>query len=573
MLIPSVVYTIEDGEGNITGSTKIDGTERRSLISADTVVVGILYAVQSEFEHAEVNNIVRGGLSLIPNTTDTAEDGNGNITSRTEPSGVQRINKLTVGDLTADTLIANALSVAGGNVVGQRAVSSLLPTTLRTSEDANGNISGAVAANGVISLLPNPRYLFKRQWQTVRPTQILSYTPPRTNADVPVASGTTIATLWSFDLHFDWIRVVYGYQGVGTCNVSFVVAATAAANNGVDPLNDTGSPVSWKTGTFNNGGEAVGITPWNQTTGNTNTVQLNTDAREQVWGLTASDWIPVTSLYRTDNSPHPLLMIRTYLTGQPLAVAQSGSTWYGLSGTDATRGRTWAAYSQSGDYVSSTAGMTGGTNFADVWAPLFVQTYCRGLGFQTWGDGDSNMAGPQNLLSHQQRACNALSLRGTPVIRSNFNQGGTTPDIYNTNVNNILDIVRPSSVVSFPWSYNDIPNETRTNINWANSMALCQRIQSYGGVPLLLSYPPRENDTTPITAEKDHWRLESIRRLDYCAENNMLVVNSNSLIADTTVTPQIWLPGRSTDRVHYNDVSNAIVGDLMAARWATAFGV
>ncbi len=249
------------------------------------------------------------------------------------------------------------------------------------------------------------------------------------------------------------------------------------------------------------------------------------------------------------------------------------TTWLGLTPAPYAFGRSWASYTSTGDYVSTTAGFpSSGTNFGGHWAPLIVQTFSRGLGFQTWGVGDSNMAGtgsPGGLMGFYRRATLALGRR-IPTIGANFNQPGSDPPTYMANVANILDAVRPSGLVMFPFSFNGgAATQTKLDTDWAAGMLLAERVQRQGGVPVLMGYPPRP----AMTADQDAIRLQSLQRIAAARANGMRGVDTNAVIA-VPGAPQTWAPGMSdVAEMHYSGDGHAVVGDALIPELAEAFGI
>jgi hypothetical protein len=450
------------------------------------------------------------------------------------------------------------------------AVSSLLPTIMSETTDPSGYAAAAIDKSGATLFTPRINHVAKASRNIVKPTLLHSTTAPRTGQDDVLASDSTIASLWSLDLDFDYIRIVLGQQSTNSITAKASVAVTAEANDGVNPLDELGDPGVWTDLTFNNAG-SPDFQPWNQNSGSTSTIVQNTSAEDQVWGLTFSDWAQVSSLPRTDGSKYPLVMVRVHLTGSPVAVTMSSSNLFGLTPTISNYGKTWAGYVASGDYVGSKAGYpNSGTSYGNRWAPLFIQTYSRKLGYQLWGCGDSNMAGTgstNGFMGFFRRSGLRVG-RDFPVVISNFNQPGSSPSIFMANVENIIDAVKPSAVVIFPFSYNTPATMAILNTNWARALNIANRVSAYGGEPIFVGYPPRDS----ATADNDTVRRIGLARLAYAAQSGFRTVDPNVYVGTSDV-PAEWVSGMSDDGIHFSNKGHAVTADLLSVQLAEAFGI
>lgn len=475
----------------------------------------------------------------------------------------------TVPDLstrfkTDPSLTTNAISSASDML------SQYLPGLVSADVDGNGYIARALRSDGSFMFTPASGVMAKHARQIARPTNFHTYTMPVTGVDASVTTNTTIATLWSTELDFDYIRICLGQQSVGAVTASATIAATATANDGVNPLDELGVAVPFTRMLFNNAG-SPNFLPWNQNTGATNTITMNTSALTQVWGLTYSDWMPIRSLPQTGGSAHPLLMIRVRLTGAPVAMDVAANSLTGITPQPLTFGKTWAWYKAVGDFVTTTAGYpSSGSSFGDRIAPLFIQTYSRKLGYQVFGCGDSNMAGTGSaggFLSFARRACLRLNTK-YPVIYSNFNMPGSAPTEFQANLENILDAVKPSAIVCFPYSYNGAVSVAAMEDAWARAMQLADRTVKLGGVPILVGYPPR----TSVSAAGDAIRQTSLARLNAAGITGLRIVDPNPYVSDQLV-PASWLPEMTDDGTHFNELAHSLVGNLLLDELTDAFGI
>lgn len=449
-------------------------------------------------------------------------------------------------------------------------ISKYLPNISTELVDSNGNVLNAHSTNGRLLQNLTSNAVGRAARQIVRPTNLHTYTLPRTGADTAIASGTTIAALWTLDLDFDYIRLVIGQQSADAVTAIACVAPTATANDGVNPLDESSSAVTFTRVLFNNAGSA-NYTPFNQNTGATDSITLTTSSETQVWGLTYSDWMQISSLPQIGGSAYPLLMTRVYLTGAPVAVPVSSANIYGLTPVNTTFGRTWAAYSDAADRVTTTAGYaSSGTSYGTHWAPLMIQAYSRKLGYQLFGCGDSNVAGTGStlgMLSFVRRAALALNNK-YPVIYSNFNQPGSTAEIYMRNVVRIVDAVKPSAVVMFPFTYNSAATMATANANYARAMEIVNKVQSYGGTTVLVGYPPR----TGATTGEDTVRRTILARIASANAVGLRGVDPNVYISDSA-SPANWLTGMTDDGIHLSNLAHGIASDLVVEQLAAAFGI
>lgn len=581
-IIPNFVKTWQDPDGNAAGGITDTGRFvwetvelagdvmiRPKLVpgysdvwedKAGNVAVGIRDTGELEVDTAIIAGSTRRARSLIIGNVETWEDGDGNVAGLVDETGSLEFYSARITNLTVTNLVSGESSGS---------VSQLTPDVENLAMDPQGNVASVLDLAGITDLVPRHNIITRGQLQTARPTLLHSTTPPVTAPDASLASGTTIATLWSFRLPFDYVRVVFGLQVSSPTTVSFAIAPTARPNDGVNPLDGADDPVAFMDGLFNNTG-AHELEPWNQNTGSTNSILLNQSSETQVWAMTYSDWAQCSSLPRSDGGQYPLLMVRAYLTGTPYAAAIVGTNVFGLTPTVYNYGREWAGYTASGDYVSSTGGFpSSGTSFGSRWAPLFIQTYSRQFGFQVFGCGDSNMAGTGDvsLLGFYRRSC-LIAGRRAAVISANFNQPGSSPGIFMPNVTRILDAVRPSGVVTFPFSYNAAATEANLNLYWAQALAQAHHLMKLGGVPFWIGYPPRDG----ATADEDAVRKVGLSRFPAMAASGMRAIDP-SVFVDAGGSPSTWVSGMTLDGTHFSPRGHAAVSSLLAPSMTEAFGL
>lgn len=528
-----------------------------STVTADDAVVNSLGMAGV---NVRSGSLVRGWSWLFQDP-----DGRGSVGVRND--GSFRAKVAHVETLTADTL-----TVGDGS---NSPVAAIIPSDPLVRGDGLDVVDTAGAIGLRISKtgehLSVPRFsIITRAVQTsAKPTHIHTYTPPRTGTDETIASGTTICTVWSLDLPFDYVQVIGGMQLPVSSTVSGVIASSAGFNDGVNPIDNLGAAAPFTQLTWNGGG-STGYTPRTQPTGSNLSLAVTGSSLDQVWNLFASDWVQKSSLYRTDGSPYPLLFCRLYMTGTPAAVAVSGANWFGTGPTIYTDGRTWAAYEAAGDYVSSVSGFpSSGLSFGTHWAPLMIRTYSRALGFQFWGCGDSNMAGTGSSFGFGgfYRRTGVILGRRRPNIWSNFNQPGSSAEIYMENVARIMPIARPS-VVGFPMTFNSAATQATMERNFGRWLEIAEMAAQAGNFAVPVAYPPRGG----VTAAADLVRLESIARIDQWIASGGAGVNVNSRIA-VPGAPQTWVPEMTIDNTHFSEIGHQVVHDEIMRQVMPRIGI
>lgn len=559
LLTPGWSGVFMDGSRRFVGGFRKDGefrakkAELQTLTGASMTMSGGITGSSLTVTNATIagDQIIRN--SLVPGWSWVFTDPDGNITGGIKKTGLLKFKNIEAENLT--------LTTSG--------LPTLIPSLKDSDQDAAGYVARGITRRGLAVGRLRERDVARAVRQTVRPTTLHTYIPPRTAPDASVTSGDTIATLWTADSDFDWVRICVGQQSTGAVTATAVIAATSSANDGVNPLNESGGAGTWTTVTWNNLG-SPNFDPWNQNTGSITSATLVGSADTQVWGLTYSDWMQVSSLAQIAGSAYPLLMARVRLVGAPVAVDISSSSLFGLTPETATFGRTWAAYRAAGDYVSSTAGYpNSGTTWGDRWAPLFIQTYSRKFGIQTWGCGDSNMAGTgstDGMLGFFRRSVLRANAH-YPTIHGNFNQAGSSPEIYMSNVENIIDAVRPGILVIFPFSFNMAATRANLDHYWGRAMNMVARVTAYGGVPILVGYPPRST----ATSGDDDIRKLGLARLAAAAASGIRVVDPNPLVSDAGA-PDTWKAWASDDGTHFSNAGHAVTADLLAAEMIDAIG-
>jgi hypothetical protein len=178
------------------------------------------------------------------------------------------------------------------------------------------------------------------------------------------------------------------------------------------------------------------------------------------------------------------------------------------------------------------------------------------------GTGSTN-----GMLGFYRRSALRVGV-SVPVVYSNFNQPGSSPDIFMGNVEKLIDPVKPSALVMFPFSYNAPATMANLNANWARALDICQRVNAYGGVPILVGYPPRDS----ASSADDTVRRLGLARLEYARSSGLRVVNPQDLLGDSA-SPSAWLSGMTDDGVHPSNQGHAVMADLVARELAEAFGV
>jgi hypothetical protein len=280
------------------------------------------------------------------------------------------------------------------------------------------------------------------------------------------------------------------------------------------------------------------------------------------------DWIPVSSIPRTDGGDRPLVVVRAYFNGG------AGMPMYG-DGTDdftnwATRtdGRMWAARSQAIEAANTPTNFTSTTNISQ--SPIVgVQYLARGRVVTVLGCGDSITEGRGTYLNEGfiMPAVEALS---TSEVAFEYGNAGWSGQSMLTFAERAIDIlqsdVKPDVLVMPVAS----PNDTVSTITDANIAAFrSQRSRvldaaKTAGVPVVLwTWLPTNTSVRPYGAA-DALRVSYNAEVLALASKDVIVVDTAAAISGITSSGQVqMLAGATTDNIHPNDTGNALLTPII----------
>lgn len=369
------------------------------------------------------------------------------------------------------------------------------------------------------------------------------------------ASGYTYSEAIALESHFDAIQIgIANDRTTGTITCGPVKVSTPAVYG--DGNNSAGT---WANVTFS--GSPTVVLP------------NATDAADPT--VTFSDWIPISSVARTDIAGgFPLLFVRSLMpastTTFPVAFTGVTSTAWATK----SDGRIWGSHRQIGDQVSTPSGFNVVTE-TSAHIVYAVRFRSRGKVVTVAGFGDSNMAGSNaggatlygdGFLT---RAGAALSSATRPVSIGNFGWGGQTSAQFIKRAERLIPLIQPDIAVYTGFTPNDgTPSAASNNLarqNVARFIAVCQ---ANNVVPVLVNGLPSSGSgyTSPQDAFRKTYNAE------LAAYPGTLVVDVSTAVGDGAA-PENFRAGLSSDQVHGNDSANTLASVPLATAVASVFGV
>jgi len=282
---------------------------------------------------------------------------------------------------------------------------------------------------------------------------------------------------------------------------------------------------------------------------------------------TATDWIPISSVARTDGGTKPLLVARAYMNATASLPVYGDGTDNFTNWSTRTDGRIWAARQQAGVNVSS--GFTSTTNTSQ--SPIVgFQYLARGKVITVAGVGDSITDGRGTYLNEGfiLPAVDALSsMSGTAYEYMDCGWSGQTMATFAERAIDILQSnIKPDVLVLPAASPNDISTTIAashiTAFRGQRSRVIAEARKL--GVPVILwTWLPSN------TAVKNYGSTDSLRA-DYNAEvlaqagRGLLVADASTALSGLTSGGQVQLAtSATTDGIHPNDTGNATLRDLI----------
>ena len=341
--------------------------------------------------------------------------------------------------------------------------------------DASGNVTGLVGPDGTMSSLQRGAYS-QNIGTRVENAQPLNLTN---------AGGRTFHEVYSTELGFDAVRFIYfNHQTSGTYTVG--PAKCCVASDISTDQNQNGA--TWTNVTFDGGNTTMVIT---------NT----TDATNPV--IAFSDWIPISSIDRTNDSSGlnlPVILVRTYF---PSSTANISSVGPGLAhpttGHQSPDGRVYIQRTQG-----SVDGVTTLSNFTQTYnggngGTLGVQYSARGRITNLFAVGDSITAGQKGRdpqYGWLARIKSVASTPSNPIEIANFGVSGQNTTTYAKRAAYLLQYMTKGVFIYPPFSANDNTTLTATVINtmMQNMQKALRAAYAANMLPLLWTSIPYANN-------------------------------------------------------------------------------
>jgi len=281
------------------------------------------------------------------------------------------------------------------------------------------------------------------------------------------APGTvfTVHTTRQAPAHFDAVQIIINGKTSSASNAfKASIAVSARYNDGYRPLTAAGAaapfmPVTWGStnpADFRSTGGAPSATIQNAS-GSTAGVDL-------IEGATASDWMPVASLDRTDFPDRPpLVMVR--LSGDSIPATSSPNAIVGAANPfTSVLPEFYTGYWSNNDYTASTP--AGNTINQNLWANIDIVFLLRGKVIRSVAvAGDSLEQGyvaptavPQfggNINGWGRRLVAKLNATGALASYTDLTQGGQTSFVFHNRAYTALLNGGLTHLFVKPWSTNE----------------------------------------------------------------------------------------------------------------------
>ena len=350
------------------------------------------------------------------------------------------------------------------------------------------------------------------------------------------ASGLTYNTAWALESAFDAIQLVFANPKTsGTVLIGPVKVSTAATVG--DGNNSAGT---WTNVTFS------GAT--------TVTLPNATDANDPT--LTLSDWIPISSLARSDVvGGLPLLFARMFLPAATTLFPINFNTGITSTGwSSKSDGRIRPCRKQVGDAITTPSAFTSTTETSGC--PIYAVRYrARGrvVSVASFGDsigaGASSGGGTLYGDGHIYRACTALSTLSSPVQLQNMGWGGQTSAQILARAIRAIPVLKPDVAIYSAFTPNDgLPTAETNNAARQRVAQFYSVCADYGVVPVILNGIPMPASTPNVTQDGFRKKYNS----ELAAFSQTIIVDQNSAIGDGAL-PEGIISGKSGDGLHPND--------------------
>jgi len=282
---------------------------------------------------------------------------------------------------------------------------------------------------------------------------------------------------------------------------------------------------------------------------------------------TATDWISISSVARTDGGTKPLIVARAFMQANSALPVYGDGTDNFTNWATRTDGRIWAARNQAG--VAVTSGFTSTTNASQ--SPIVgFQYLARGKVITVAGVGDSITDGRGTYLNEGfiLPALESLSdATGTVYEYMNCGWSGQTMATFAERGIDILQSVVKPDVLVMPGAS---PNDITTTIAQSDIdgfRARRNRVVAEArkqGVPVVLWTWLPSNTSVKNYGATDSLRAAYNADLVAQAGRGLLVADTATAVSGVTSSGQVqMLVGSTTDNIHPNDSGNALLRDVI----------
>lgn len=349
--------------------------------------------------------------------------------------------------------------------------------------------------------------------------------------------------------HFDAVRVIFASTDRTNSHGMLAVAASVAAS-AADLNNSAGAWVA---------GSRQGSTQIHS--------ELSPSGADRIT-YTLSDWIPISSVARSDSGTKPLLVVRAYMSASAVLPCYGNGTDDFTNWATRTDGRLHAMRYQDGDHATTATGFTSTTNRSQ--SPIVgVQYLARGHVITVAGVGDSITEGQGTYLGEGfiLPAIDALSDSETKFEYMNCGWSGQTMDRFAERAIDIMESEVCPDIIVFPAAS---PNDIPTTITAADITAFRTRraritaaAKRNGVVPVVWTLLPTNTSVRPYGAT-DSLRVAYNAEVLAQASRKLIVVDTATALSGTVSGGQVQMTGQ-TDGIHPNNSGNATLTPIVRA--------
>lgn len=288
-----------------------------------------------------------------------------------------------------------------------------------------------------------------------------------------------------------------------------------------------------------------------------------------------SDWIPLSSVPRTDGGIFPLLNIDAYVSSaSSISIMGNGSNDNFANWATRPNGRIWRMRHNDGDCVTTPANFVSTTD--RIQSPIAgIQYSARGKVITVMGLGDSITDGRGTYIGEGfgVPACEAISdINGVAVEWANLGWAGASSNTWASPA--FEDVIAagivPDAIVFSGGSPNDLssPAITAANINICRQhiVRTLRNAQLNKVVPFIWTILPVEPGTKDFNGT-DALRREHNDYIRSLASRGVNILDFDREIAGNTDSDGQVLPktGTMADGIHPGDVGNAALSLILQA--------